>query len=177
MFRIVRIVASVVAAFIVAVLAYAATQPDRFEVQRSTSIRASANQIFPLINDLRTFNTWNPFDKKDPNVKGTYSGPESGKGAAYAFESSQTGTGRIEIADMAPPSRVTMRLTMIKPLAADNRVQFILQPQGEMTRVTWAMDGEVPFVGKLIHLFVDMDRMVGQEFAAGLAELKVRAER
>jgi Polyketide cyclase / dehydrase and lipid transport len=177
MFRIVRVVVSVVAAFIVAVLAYAATQPDRFEVQRSTSIRASANQIFPLINDLRTFNTWNPFDKKDPNVKGTYSGPESGKGAAYALESSQTGTGRIEIADTAPPSRVTMRLTMIKPLAADNRVQFILQPQGDMTRVTWAMDGEVPFVGKLIHLFVDMDRMVGQEFAAGLAELKVRAER
>jgi Polyketide cyclase / dehydrase and lipid transport len=175
--KIVRIVVSVLAAVVVAVLAYAATRPDRFEVQRSTSIRASANQIFPLINDLRTFNTWNPFDKKDPNVRGTYSGPESGKGAAYAFESSQTGTGRIEIADTAPPSRVTMRLTMIKPLAAENRVQFILQPQGDMTRVTWAMDGAVPFVGKLIHLFVDMDRMVGQEFAAGLAELKVRAER
>ena len=96
---------------------------------------------------------------------------------AYAFESSQAGTGRIEIADAAPPSRVTMRLTMIKPLAADNRVHFILQPQGDMTRVTWAMDGDVPFVGKLIHLFVDMDRMVGQEFANGLAELKVKAER
>jgi Polyketide cyclase / dehydrase and lipid transport len=175
--KIFRIAVSVVAAAIAAVLAYAATQPDRFEVQRSTSIRASANQIFPFINDLRTFNTWNPFDKKDPNVKGTYSGPESGKGAAYAFESSQAGTGRIEIADAAPPSRVTMKLTMIKPLAADNRVQFILQPQGDMTRVTWAMDGDVPFVGKLIHLFVDMDRMVGQEFANGLAELKVKAER
>jgi polyketide cyclase/dehydrase/lipid transport protein len=175
--KIVRIVVSLIAVIVAAVLAYAATRPDRFEVQRSTSIRASADRIFPLISDLRTFNTWNPFDKKDPNIKGTYSGPESGKGAAYAFESSQTGTGRIEIADAAPPSRVTMRLTMSKPLAADNRVQFILQPQGDATRVTWAMDGEVPFVGKLIHLFVDMDRMVGQEFAAGLADLKTRAER
>jgi Polyketide cyclase / dehydrase and lipid transport len=175
--KIFRIAVSVVAAAIAAVLAYAATQPDRFEVQRSTSIRASAERIFPFINDLRTFNTWNPFDKKDPNVKGTYSGPESGKGAAYAFESSQAGTGRIEIADTAPPSRVTMKLSMTKPLAADNRVQFILQPQGDTTHVTWAMDGDVPFVGKLIHLFVDMDRMVGQEFAAGLAELKVKAER
>ncbi|MFL5043518.1 MAG: SRPBCC family protein [Xanthobacteraceae bacterium] len=175
--KIFRIAVSVVAAAIAAVLAYAATQPDRFEVQRSTSIRASAERIFPFINDLRTFNTWNPFDKKDPNVKGTYSGPESGKGAAYAFESSQAGTGRIEIADTAAPSRVTMKLSMTKPLAADNRVQFILQPQGDTTYVTWAMDGDVPFVGKLIHLFVDMDRMVGQEFANGLAELKVKAER
>lgn len=175
--KIFGIVIGVIAVVVVAVLAYAATRPDRFEVQRSASIRASADRIFPLINDLRTFNTWNPFDKKDPSIKGTYSGPESGKGAAYAFESSQAGTGRIEIADVAAPSRVTMRLTMTKPLAADNRVQFILQPQGDTTRVTWAMDGDVPFVGKLIHLFIDMDRMVGQEFAAGLAELKARAER
>ena len=175
--KIFGIVIGVIAVVVAAVLAYAATRPDQFEVQRSTSIRASADKVFPLINDLRTFNTWNPFDKKDPNIKGTYSGPESGKGAAYEFESSQAGTGRIEIADAAPPSRVTMRLTMIKPLAADNRVQFILQPQGDTTRVTWAMDGDVPFVGKLIHLFIDMDRMVGQEFAAGLAELKARAER
>jgi hypothetical protein len=175
--KIFRIVVSVIVALVAAVLAYAATQPDRFEVQRSMSIRASADRIFPLINDLRTFNTWNPFDRKDPNIKGTYSGPESGKGAAYAFESSQAGTGRIEIADAAPPSRVTMRLIMTKPLAAENRVQFILQPQGDATRVTWAMDGDVPFVGKLIHLFVDMDRMVGQEFATGLAELKAKAER
>jgi Polyketide cyclase / dehydrase and lipid transport len=176
MLKIVTIGAGVLGVIVAAVLAYAATRPDRFEVQRSTSIRASAERIFPLINDLRTFNTWNPFDKKDPNMKGTYSGPESGKGAAYAFESSQAGTGRIEIADAAPPSRVTMRLTMMKPLAADNRVQFILQPQGDTTRVTWAMDGDVPFIGKLIHLFVDMDRMVGQEFAAGLAALKAKAE-
>jgi len=177
MLRIITIVVSAVAALVAAVLAYAATRPDRFEVQRSTSIQASAEKIFPLIDNLRTFNAWNPFDRKDPNIKGTYSGPDSGKGAAYAFESNQTGTGRIEIADTAPPSRVTMRLTMIKPLAAENRVQFILQPQGNATHVTWAMDGDVPFIGKLIHLFVDMDRMVGQEFAAGLAELKARAER
>jgi len=175
--KIVAIAVSLIAVAVAVVLIFAATRPDRFEVQRSASIRASADKIFPLINDLRAFNTWNPFDKKDPNIKGSYSGPESGKGAAYAFESSQAGSGRLEIAEAAPPSRVTMRLVMSKPLAADNRVQFTLQPQGDATQVTWAMDGDVPFVGKIIHLFVDMDRMVGQEFAAGLADLKAQAER
>jgi hypothetical protein len=175
--KIVAIVPSLIAVAVAVVLVFAATRPDRFEVRRSASIRAPADKIFPLINDLRAFNTWNPFDKKDPSVKGNYSGPESGKGAAYAFESSQAGSGRLEIAEAAPPSRVTMRLVMSKPLAADNRVQFTLQPQGDATRVTWAMDGDVPFVGKIIHLFVDMDKMVGQEFAAGLADLKAQAER
>jgi hypothetical protein len=177
MIKILMVGAAVIAAIVVVVLAYAAMQPDRFQVQRSTSIKASADKIFPLINDLHAFNTWNPFDKKDPNIKGAYSGPASGKGARYGFESSKTGTGSIEIVDTASPSRVTMRLTMIKPIAADNRVVFILEPQGDATRVTWAMDGEVPFVGKVIHLIFSMDKMVGRDFEAGLADLKTLAQR
>jgi hypothetical protein len=177
MFKILTIGAAVIAVIIAVVLAYAATRPDRFQVQRSLSIKASGDRIFPLINDLHSFNGWNPFVKKDPDSKGTYSGPPSGKGAGYAFEGGKSGAGRIEIVDTAPPSTVTMRLTMIKPLAADNRVAFILEPQGDTTRVTWAMDGQVPFVGKLIHLFFDVDAMVGREFETGLADLKTLAER
>jgi len=175
MLRIVTIIVAVLALLVAGVLAFAATRPDRFEVQRSTTIRASADRIFPLINDMHAFNSWNPFNK-DPNIKGTYSGPESGKGAAYDFESAQAGSGRLEIADAAPPSRVAMRLLMVRPLKADNHVAFTLEPQGDTTRVTWTMDGEVPFVAKIVHLFLDVDRMVGQEFIRGLADLKAKAE-
>ena len=176
MLKILTIGAVVVAAIIAVVLAYAAMQPDRFQVQRSTRIKAAANKIFPLIDDLHAFNTWNPFDKKDPNIKGAYSGPSSGKGASYAFESTKAGTGSIEIVDTVPASRVTMKLTMIKPIKADNRVVFTLEPEGDTTRVTWAMDGGVPFVGKVIHLIFNMDKMVGRDFEAGLAELKALTE-
>jgi carbon monoxide dehydrogenase subunit G len=177
MFKIITIGAALVASIIAIVLAYAATRPDRFQIQRSTSIKASAEKIFPLINDMHAFNTWNPFDKKDPNIKGTYTGPASGKDASYAFESKMSGTGNIEIVDSAEPSRVTMKLTMIKPIHADNRVEFTLQPEGDTTRVTWVMDGGVPFVGKVIHLIFNMDKMVGQDFEAGLADLKTAVER
>jgi carbon monoxide dehydrogenase subunit G len=177
MLKIITIGAAVVASIIAVVLAYAAARPDRFQVQRSTRIQASPEKIFPLINDLHTFNTWNPYEKKDPNIKGTYSGSPSGKGAGYDFESAKAGTGRIEITETAPPAKVTMRLTMIKPLHADNRVEFTLEPQGDATRVTWTIDGQVPFLGKVIHLIFDMDKMVGQDFEAGLADLKATAER
>jgi hypothetical protein len=177
MLKTMMIGAAVVAVIIASVLTYAATRPDRFQVQRSTSIKASADKIFPLINDLRSFNTWNPFEKKDPDIRGSYSGPQSGKGASYAFESTKAGTGSIAIVDTAPVSRVSMRLTMIKPLRADNRVQFFLEPERDGTRVTWAMDGEVPFVGKVIHLILSMDKMIGADFEAGLASLKAAAER
>ena len=177
MLKVLTIGAAAVAAIIALVLAYTATRPDRFQVLRSTSIKASADKIFPLINDLRAFNTWNPFDKKDPNLKGTYSGPPSGKGASYRFESSKAGTGSIEIVDTASTSRVTMRLIMIRPIAADNRVEFTLEPEGDTTRVTWAMDGGVPLVGKVIHLIFNMDKMVGKDFENGLTDLRTLIEK
>ena len=45
------------------------------------------------------------------------------------------------------------------------------------TNVTWTMQGAVPYFAKIIHLFVNMDRMVGTQFEAGLASLKTIAEK
>jgi len=160
------------------VLAAAAMRPHTFRVQRSADIKAAPEKIFPLINDLRRFNTWNPFEKKDPNLKRSYTGPENGKGAAYAFEGNgDVGKGTLEILDSAPASKVTIALHMREPFQVDNKVDFILQAKGESTEVTWAMQGAVPYFAKIIHLFIDMDRMVGSEFEAGLASLKTIAEK
>jgi hypothetical protein len=161
-----------------AVLVLAAMRPDTFQVRRSASISAAPDKIFPLINDLHRFNSWNPFEKKDPNLKGSYSGPESGKGARYAFEGNgNVGKGTLEILDSVPASNVTMALRMLEPFEVRNTVDFVLQPKGGTTEVTWAMHGPVPYLAKIIHLFIDMDRMVGTEFEAGLASLKTLAEK
>lgn len=160
------------------VLIAAATRSDTFRVQRSASIQAAPDRIFPLINDLHRFNGWNPFERKDPNLKRSYSGAQSGKGAAYAFAGNgEVGRGTIEIIASAPASKVTMALHMLEPFETRNTVDFILQPKGDMTEVTWAMHGPVPYLAKIIHLFIDMDLMVGGEFEAGLASLKAIAEK
>jgi hypothetical protein len=168
--------AIVLAVGIVAVLAYAATRPDTFRVARSATVQAPPEKLHALINDLRAFNTWNPFEKGDPRNRGEYSGPQAGPGATYAFGGGSAGAGTLRILDSAPTS-VRMELHMVKPMQARNQVQFILQPRGTATDVTWQMDGESPFLGKLIGVFMDMDRMVGGQFEAGLADLKQRAER
>ena len=163
---------------IAGVLVLAGLRPDTFQVRRSASIKAAPEQIFPLINDLHRFNTWNPFEKKDPNLKRSYSGPESGKGAAYAFDGNKdVGKGTLEILDSAPGSRVTMSLHMVEPFEVRNTVDFTLERQGDATNVTWTMQGAVPYFAKIIHLFVNMDRMVGTQFEAGLASLKTIAEK
>jgi len=168
--------AALIGIVIAAVLILAAMKPDTFRVARSASIKAPPEKIFPLIDDLHKFNTWNPYEKKDPNIKGTYRGPSSGKGAAYAWESMEVGTGSMEITGTAAPSKVAMKLDFVKPFEAHNVVEFTLAPNGDATEVTWAMNGPVPFMAKVVHVIFDMDSMVGKDFEAGLANLKALAE-
>jgi len=160
------------------VLVAAAMRPDSFQVRRSATINAAPEKIFPLINDLHRFNSWNPFEKKDPNLKRSYSGPESGKGATYAFEgNSNVGKGTLEILDSAPASKVTMALRMLEPFESAQHGRLCLATERRYNPSHLAMQGSVPYLAKIIHLFIDMDRMVGTEFEAGLASLKTLAEK
>jgi hypothetical protein len=170
------IVIAVLFAVIAAILIYAATRPDTFQVQRATTIVASPEKIFPLINDLHAHTSWSPFEK-DPNMKRTHSGAPQGKGAVYDWDGDRkVGSGRLAIAD-STPSNITMVLDMFKPFKAHNTVNFMLDPQGSATRVTWAMHGRQPYMAKLMSTFINCDKMVGSQFEQGLAKLKTIAER
>lgn len=174
----VKTIALIAVAVLGVVLVFAATRPDTFRVERSARIKAPPEQLYPLINDLRQFNTWNPYEKKDPNIKGEYRGPQAGAGAAYHFQGNKdVGKGSISIVESAAPAKVTMKLDMIEPFEGHNIVEFSIAPRGDATEVTWAMHGPSPFVAKLMGIFLDMDRMIGRDFDAGLSDLKARAER
>src|SRR5215470_6024736 len=173
------VIVAVVAAVVVgAVLAYAATKPDTFTVQRTASIKAPPEKIFPFINDMRTWVAWSPFEKKDPDMKRIYSGTESGKGSFYEWDGDRNiGRGRLEIADTKPPRKVVVNMHFIRPFEAHNVAEFTLEPNGDTTTVTWAMHGPVPYFAKIVHVFLNMDRMVGTDFETGLANLKVLTEK
>jgi uncharacterized protein YndB with AHSA1/START domain len=167
----------IVALAIAAVLIYAASRPDSFSIERSATIAAPPQRVYALISDVKAFNTWNPFALKDPAIQLGYDGAASGVGAAYHWNSDKVGAGRMEIIEAVAPGRVVMRLAFTKPFATTNRVEFTLQPQGAQTQVTWAMTGPMPYLSKLITTFVGMERMVGPDFEAGLANLKAAAEK
>lgn len=161
---------------IASVVVLAAMQPSAFRVERSTVVKAPPEKVFPMINDLRAFNSWNPFMKMDPAAKVTYSGADAGKGAAYAWEGAKTGSGRMEITEVAAPSKVLARLDFYKPFAANNVAEFTVDGRGGATNVTWAMSGRSQFVHKVMSLFFSMDKMVGKSFEDGLAALKAKVE-
>jgi len=166
-----------IAAALAVLLAYAATRPDIFRVERSLRIQAPPERLHAMINDLRSFNTWNPYERKDPALQGSYGATTVGKGASYGWQSKEIGSGRMAIVDTVPASKVTMTLDFIEPFEAHNHAEFTLRPEPGGTRVTWALHGPVPYVAKVMHLFFNVDRMVGSDFEAGLANLKTLAEK
>ena len=155
---------------------FAATRPDDFRVERSINIAASPEKIFPMINEIRVMDTWNPFARQD-GVKSSYSGPAAGPWATNSFSGSG-GTGKLAIVESSAPSSVIMRLDMEKPLAGSNRIVFGVVPAGAgKSRVTWEMSGKMHYVAKLIGVVVSMDRMIGGQFEKGLRDLKTIAEK
>lgn len=167
-----------VALAVVVVLLIASRQPDVFRVERSAVIAAPAERIYPLINDLRAMNSWSPFIKKDPNIQGTYRGPAAGPSAAYDFKGNrEVGSGTVQIVGGTAPSSVRAKLDMTAPMEAHNDIVFSLVPESGGTRVTWAMEGPCPFLGKVMGVIFNMDRMVGGAFEEGLADLKSKVEK
>ena len=162
----------------VIVAALAATQPDRFTVTRTIDIRAPAERIQPLVANFHQWASWSPWEKLDPAMRRSFSGPASGKGAVYAWDGNdQVGAGRMEIVDISVPHRVEIRLDFIRPIESGNQASFLFAPSGDTTRVTWHMSGPMPFTAKVMSLFVSMDSMIGPDFEKGLARMKAVAER
>ena len=176
--NVILIVVGVIVMGIVVLLIYAATQPSAFRVQRSASIQAPPERIFPHINDFHSWSGWSPWEKLDPNLKRTFSGPANGVGSTYEWEGNKkVGKGRMEIMESAPSSKIAIQLDFIKPFEAHNTAEFTLAPNGGSTDINWAMLGHKPFLFKVMSVFMDMDKMIGKDFEKGLANLKAITER
>lgn len=178
MLKILAIVGAVVAVAIAAILIYAATKPDSFRVQRTATMNAPPEKIFPYIDGLKRWAEWSPYEERDPEMKRAYSGAESGKGAVYEWDGNKNvGKGRMEILSSTPSQKVVIKLDFLKPFEGHNTAELTVEPKGGQTIVTWAMYGPSTFMTKLIGTFMDMDDMIGRDFAAGLAKLKTVVEK
>src|SRR5258708_342662 len=164
MFEIIAIIAVALAVAIAIVLILAATKPDTLRVQRATTVKAPPETIFSLINDFHQWGSWSPYENKDPAMKRSYSGTASGKGAVYAWDGNKNvGSGRMEILDSSPPSKILIKLDFFKPFEVHNTSEFTMLPQGDATNVIWVMYGPAPFMSRVMQVFMNLDNMIGKD--------------
>jgi len=110
-------------------------------------------------------------------MKHVYEDAPAGVGAVYAWSgNNEVGEGRMTITESRPSELIRIRLEFMKPFRATSTAEFTFQPAADQTAVTWSMTGTNNFVAKAIHLFMNMDRMIGGQFEKGLAQLKAISE-
>lgn len=174
-----QIILILIAVVIVGILIYVATKPNDFQIQRSITIKATPEKLFPLINDLHNMQTWSAWEKVDPQMQRSYSGEASGKGAKYAWEGNkEIGQGSMKIIESVPNTKIGLHMHFIKPFEGQSSIDFTLAANGDETVVAQTMRGTSTFLPKLMcTLFFNQDKMIGDKFEEGLANLKVIAEK
>lgn len=162
----------VLAVVLLGTVAIAAMRPSHYRIARSATLAAKPATLYALVNDQHNFSRWSPWQKLDPAMKITYGGPETGVGSTYAWVGNKdAGEGRMTITSNTPDQLVGMKLEFIKPFASVASTDITFAPEGEGTKVEWSMEGDNDLMGKVMSLFMDMDKMVGKDFTEGLANL------
>ena len=175
--RVLRILSLLIVVLVGTVLVMATLKPDVFRLQRSTTIAAPAAKIHPFVDDFKRWTLWSPFEHKDPTLRRRYGERTAGQGATYAWDSDgEAGAGTMTIVE-STPSRIGIALDFLRPLENRAKATFTFVPQGDATVVTWSMESPNPFVAKLVHVFFDAEKLVGDDFERGLASLKAVAEK
>jgi uncharacterized protein YndB with AHSA1/START domain len=172
-----KIILLVIVALVAGILIYASTKPNTFSIVRKLKINASPEKVFAEINDFNRWKLWSPWETKDPAMQRTFSGAAVGVGTIYEWNGNKNvGQGRMEITESETPQKIIIKLDFFKPFEAHNIAEFTFAKEGDGTLITWEMHGPQIFMSKLMCIFMDMDKMVGNDFEAGLINLKKLAE-
>lgn len=150
---------------------------SEFKIERSIEISAPPERVYGLIERFSEWTKWSPWEGLDPDLERTYSGPEAGPGAHYAWKGNRkVGEGSMEITAVEPAKSVTIDLKFLKPFEAENLTVFDLSPSETGTRVTWTMTGTQAGMHKLMAKVFRMEKAVGKDFEKGLGQLRDAAE-
>jgi hypothetical protein len=158
-------------------LALILLQPSDYGVTRTMVMAAPAATVFAQIDDLRRWQAWSPWAKRDPKAKASFDGPASGKGATFAWSgNNEVGEGRMTLTESRPAEAIRIKTDFVKPFVGTSYSDFSLKPEGGGTAVSWTISGQHDFIAKAIGLFVSMDKVLGGEMEKGLASMKQLVE-
>lgn len=146
-----------------------------FRAVRSTQIQAPPDKVYALIADPREWKRWSVWNWRDPAMAITYSGPPSGAGAVWEWKSKTEGDGRMTFTAAEPGKRLAFEL-YFPDFGTTSAGVLDLAPSGSGTQVTWTMNGNMGRNPLYRWMALFMDRVVGPDFEAGLANLKALAE-
>jgi len=173
--KILKWFAIVAVVLVVGFIAVGFALPSKYKVERTATINAPAEKVYVLIADPRAWTKWTVWNRREPNMKMTFSGAPSGQGAKWAWEG-KDGNGNMEFTRAEPNQAIEYALAF-PDMGMSSKGALHLTAAGSSTKISWTNEGDVGS-NPLMRWFVPfMDAMMGPDFAGGLANLKVMAEK
>jgi hypothetical protein len=151
--------------------------PGHYRVERSTTVAARPSQIFPLVVDLKAWSKWGVWFARDPQMKVSYSPVTSEVGSWSQWSSKSQGDGKMTISMIRPGEDFEYKMEF-PDMGMVSRGTVGLAPASDAsTRVTMTMEGDLGHSPMNRWFGIFMDRLVGPDFEAGLANLKGLSEK
>lgn len=154
-------------------LIYVALKDPNYRIARQITVNASATVVFPYINSAEKMNDWMPWKDMDPELVMSHRGPESGVGSSSHWTSpGKMGVGSSTLIESVEPKYTRFRLVYEKPFSMTQMSTISIENHGDTSVVEWSVTGKNNYMGRLMCVFMNMDKLVGQSFEQGLANLK-----
>lgn len=166
-----------IGALIVLLLIMALFVKKDYTVVRQITIHQPDSLVFTYVKSLKNQARWSTWSLMDPKAKNTWRGEDSTTGFVWAWDSEIIGTGEQEIKKITEGARIDFELRFFKPYKSKSPVYLATEAvSAQDTKVTWAMEGHMPYPMNLMQLFMDMDQMIGTEYEKSLQNLKTLLE-
>jgi len=145
-----------------------------FRTSQSTVINAPASQVYNVVNDLSTWQSWSPWAEEDPTVTPKMGESYIGKGGSYSWTSEKMGAGSCTITESIKDKQIDNHLDFGPNGSAE--AKFTFEPDGDGTKTTWYFDSHVDFPMNAMMVFMGMEKMMDKSYSRGLELLKEKIE-
>lgn len=166
----------IVLAVVVLALVLGLLGPKHSHLESKTVIAAPASVVWDHVKTLKAENEWSPFLAMEPSAKVIFEGTDGEVGSKSSWAGEKMGKGEQVVNAVDPGKHIGVDLHFIEPFEGKAKGAINLVPKGDSTEVTWSFDSENGFISRIIHVFKDMDAMMGPVFASGLESLKKLCE-
>lgn len=142
----------------------------KLTIERSILINAAVDSVYEIVRDFKRWPEWSPWLIAERKAKLTF----SEDGNHHTWNGAVIGSGEMHLIDSEKNKSMQHRLVMLKPWKSQSDVMFTFSPEGDGTRVTWRMDGSLPFF--MFFMAKMMEGFIGMDYERGLRMLKQLAE-
>ena len=131
--------------------------------------------VFEYIKLLKNQNEYSVWATMDPDMRKKFTGTDGTPGFISAWDSDNknVGKGEQQILKIVDGERVDYEIRFIKPFESTSLASMsTFSVNDNQTKVQWKFTGKMKYPTNLMLLFMNMEKMIGNDLDKGLQNLK-----